>query len=134
MAHGDCGRPAPVAVPLAPHAITVPVSDPDAVPAYATPPQLALKYPFAVVPVCSVAFHLKSLQVDGDGITPVALLTDCQLPIRAWTPLVGVVGAVLLDLCSNPTHPTAAIDTAAADTSMYFFIAFFIGRRRAVGY
>ena len=51
--------------------------------------------PFADVPVCSVAFHLKSAHVDAAGIT--AADADVQLPIKAANPVeLGAVVVVLL--------------------------------------
>ena len=52
--------------------------------------QVALNEPLAEVAVCSVGFHLKSVQVDGAGM--MLADADAQLPISA--PLPAAVGAV----------------------------------------
>src|SRR6185436_1342949 len=99
------GAPVSVAVPSAPHVIVLPDSVPDAVPATFSPPA-----PVALVAVCSVGFHLKSTHVEGEGITP--LDAEAHVPMRALMVAVPLVGAVTVDLCSNPTHPAAASATA----------------------
>jgi hypothetical protein len=77
------------------------------------PAQVALNDPLAEVAVCSVAFHLKSEQVDGDGIT---LDAETQLPINAVTP--PALGLVVVLECSKPAQPTAATAAASADAKM----------------
>jgi len=77
------------------------------------PAQVALNDPLAEVAVCSVAFHLKSEQVDGDGI---ALDAETQFPIKAATP--PALGLVVVLECSKLAQPAAATATASADARM----------------
>src|SRR5689334_18273032 len=103
-----------VAVPAALQVTVVPVSEPIAEPdTFKSPAQVALNEPFALVAVCSVGVHLKSVQLDGDGMMP-APAVDCQLPIIDATVLAadGPVGTVVL--FSNPTQPAAATHSATA--------------------
>src|SRR3954463_9603437 len=80
--------PVSVAVPFAAHMIVLPVSVPDAAPATFSPPaRVALNEPIALVAVCCVGFHLKSTQVDGEGM--MLLDADAHVPMSALT-----VGAV----------------------------------------
>jgi hypothetical protein len=79
---------------------------------FKSPAQVALNEPFALVAVCSVAFHLKSEQVDGEGIT---LDADAQLPINALT---AAVGLVVVLTCSKLVQPEAATARANTDTNM----------------
>jgi hypothetical protein len=85
---GDC------AVPFALHAIAVPLSVPDAVPcSFKSPAHVALNDPLAVVPVCSLGFHLKSVQVVAVG----TMAADAQLPTSDPTAVeLGEVPVVLL--------------------------------------
>ncbi|HEX9367060.1 MAG TPA: hypothetical protein VF921_10540 [Vicinamibacterales bacterium] len=106
--------PAVVASPSALHAMTEPLMIPWAIPvAFRFPAHVALKDPLAEVAVCSVAFHLKSEQVDADGI---ALDAETQFPIKAATP--PALGLVLVLECSKPAQPVAATATASADANM----------------
>lgn len=77
-------RPGPVALPFAFKLIAVgEVNVPSAAPVnFRSPAQLALNEPLAVVVVCSVTFHLKSVQVFGDGIR----LDEVQLPSSELLP------------------------------------------------
>jgi len=94
--------------------MTEPFMVPCAVPvAFRFPAHVALKDPLADVAVCSVAFHLKSEQVDGDGIT---LEAETQLPIKAATP--AALGLVVVPECWKPAQPAAATATASADAKM----------------
>jgi hypothetical protein len=84
MAHD--GRPAVTALAFADQLIAVPVSVPVAVPeTFKSPAQDALNDPLADEGVCCVGFHLKSVHVEGDGIT--LALVEAQLPISAATPV-----------------------------------------------
>ena len=117
MTHGDIGSEPDVAVPSAVHAIVVtPVNVPDAVPANCTLPHVAVNDPVAVVAVCCVGLHRKFVQVDGDGMTEDALVTDCHVPMRAATP--DPDGLVAVVLCSNPTQPAAAAEAVSASATM----------------
>ena len=108
---------------MAVHVIVLPVSVPDAVPAtFRLPAQVALNEPFAVVAVCSVAFHLKSVQVEPAGITLDAV-AEVQDPIRALTP--DEVGAVVVLVCSKLVQPATATQTAMAQARIWFFIEVF---------
>ena len=80
-----------------------PLNDPWAVPlTFRLFPHVALNEPFADEPVCSVTFHLKSVQDEADGTT----LVDDQVPMSELMPVEdGLVGEVPW---SNPTQPTAA--------------------------
>jgi hypothetical protein len=92
---------------------------PSAVPVnFKSPGQLALNDPFAEVAVCSVTFHLKSVQVLGVGIR----VDDVQLPTSELLP--AAVGSVTELWWSNPAHPTTAV--AAIDKTT-IKIRFFIG-------
>ena len=103
------GTPGPVAFPDALHAIVDPLSDPSAVPVTSRlPAHVALNNPFAVVEVCSVTDHLKSVHEDGDGAT----LADAHDPISALTP--GDEGPVMELVCSKLVHAAAATPKSAA--------------------
>ena len=85
---------------------------------FRSPGQLALNDPFAEVAVCSVTFHLKSVQVLGVGIS----VDDVQLPSSELLP--AAVGSVIELWCSKPAHPAAAL--AAIDKTtikIRFFMA-----------
>jgi hypothetical protein len=86
-----------LAFALAAQLITDPLNVPVAVPdTFKSPAHDALNEPFAEFDVCSVGFHLKSLQAAGAGIT--LALADAQLPISAATPVeLGPVVVVLLE-------------------------------------
>jgi hypothetical protein len=98
-------RPGPVAFPAALQLIEVGVDmTPCAVPVnFRSPGQLALKEPFAVDAVCSVTFHLKSVQVLGVGIN----VDDVQFPSSELLP--DALGSVDELRCSNPAHPAARL-------------------------
>jgi hypothetical protein len=102
-------RPGPVAFPSAFHLIEVgEVSVPCAMPVnFRSPGQLALNDPFAVDAVCSVTFHLKSVQVLGVGMS----VDDVQLPSSALLP--AALGDVEELRCSKPAHPIAALAATA---------------------
>src|SRR4029450_6682914 len=89
------GSPGALAVPCAFQLITEPLSVPCAVPeSFRSLAHVALNEPRALLPVCSVTFHLKSVQVLGDGTT----LAEVQLPSSAATPVepVGWVAVLVL--------------------------------------
>jgi hypothetical protein len=102
-------RPGPVAFPFALHSSEVGVVNaPWAAPVnLRSPGQLALKDPFAVVPVCSVTFHLKSVHVLGVGMS----VDEVQLPSSELLPVA--VGSVEELRCSKPAHPIAALAAIA---------------------
>jgi hypothetical protein len=85
-------RPGAVAFPLAVQEINVGFCmTPSAVPAtFRSPAHVALNDPFALVAVCSVAFHLKSVHELGVGM----IVDEVQLPMSALMPLA--VGEVTL--------------------------------------
>ena len=94
--------------------MTVPLSVPCAVPdTFRSPAHVALNDPLALVAVSSVGFHLKSEQVEAEGIT---LDADAQVPINALTP--AALGPVVVLVCSKPAQPAAATATANTDTNM----------------
>jgi hypothetical protein len=63
---------------------------------FKSPAHVALKDPLAELEVCSVGFHLKSVHVEGDGMTLAPL--DAQFPISASTAVeLGPVMVVLLE-------------------------------------
>ena len=83
-----------LAVALADQFTEVPLRVPWAVPlTFRSPAHVALKLPFALVPVWSVAFHLKFVQEDGDGM--ILVDADVHVPIKAFAGLV-LVGAVMV--------------------------------------
>lgn len=113
-------RPGAVALPDALHLISVgDVNRPSAVPvSLRSLGHVALKEPFAETPLCSVTFHLKSVQVLGVGIR----VDEVQLPTRELLP--ATVGSVT-ELCrSNPAQP-AAVMAATKNTVIKtrFFIS-----------
>lgn len=111
-------RPGADALPFAFHAIVDPLIVPSAVPAtLSSPAHVALNDPFALVVVCSVTFHLKSVHVLGDGM----MLAEDQLPISAPTPTAD--GPVMLLLRSNPRQPAAAAAAHTTTERMRFFMA-----------
>lgn len=116
---GHDGTLGPDALPDAFHAIVDPFSDPSAVPVTSRLlAQVALNDPFAVVDVCSVTDHLKSVHEEADGAT----LADAHDPINALTP--GEDGLVMELECSNPVHAVAATATSAAtpQAKSWFFM------------
>ena len=84
-----------LAFPDALQVIVEPLRVPCAVPeTFKSPAHVALNDPFAEFDVCSVAFHLKSTQVEGAG----TMLPDAeaQVPISAATLVaLGLVRVVL---------------------------------------
>jgi hypothetical protein len=113
-------KPGPVALPVAHQLIwTGDDNAPCAWPVnFRSPGQLALNDPFAAVAVCSVTFHLKSVQVLGVGMSVV----DVEFPIYELLP--AAVGSVEELRCSKPAHPVAAL---AARETMAIRIRFFMG-------
>ncbi len=77
-------NPGAVPVPLALHVIVDPLSVPSAVPtSFKSFGHDAVNDPFALVPVCSVTFHLKSVHEVGVGMR----FDDDQLPMSAPIPV-----------------------------------------------
>jgi hypothetical protein len=111
------GDPGAFAFPVALHMIVDPLNDPCAVPlTFRSFAHVALNDPFAVVAVCSVTLHLKSVHDEGDGTT----VADDHVPISALMPEVdGAEGDVL---CSNPMQPAKAERTAKPQARMQFFM------------
>ena len=114
--------PGPVALPSAVHPISVgDVRRPSATPLnFKSPGQLALKDPFIDDAVCSLTFHLKSVQVLGVGIN----VDEVQLPTSELPP--AIEGSVSELLCSRPVHPDA---TAANVNRMRVFFMVISGER-----
>jgi len=84
-----------VAVPFAVHVTVVPVSVPAAVPdTLRSPAQVALNDPIADVGVCCVGVHLKSVQLDGEGMTLAE--ADVHVPTNASTESDAGLGVVVL--------------------------------------
>jgi hypothetical protein len=112
-------RPGPVALPFALQLIAVGEANvPSAAPVnFRSPAQLALNDPLAAVVVCSVTFHLKSVQVLGDGIR----LDDVQLPSSELLP--ASLGPVRELRRSKAVQP---ITTLAANAITTIWILFFI--------
>jgi hypothetical protein len=108
------------------------VNAPWAVPdSWRPPAQDALKAPRALVPVCSLAFHLKSVHELGAGIRFDAVRLDDQLPISALLP-PAAAGPVSELSRSKPMHPVA--ENAARDntaTRIRFFMIYISVRQRA---
>ena len=75
---------------------------------------VALKDPLALVDVCSLAFHLKSVHDEGEG----TLLADAHVPISALTPPAD--GLVVVLVCSKPMQPAAATAAASASARIVF--------------
>lgn len=81
--------------------------------------QLALKNPRALVAVCSVTFHLKSVHELGAGIR----FEEDQLPSSELLP--AAVGPVGVEARSKPMQPaadTAAIDSTATRIRFFMFV------------
>lgn len=112
-------RPGPVALPFALQLIEVGEANvPSAAPVnFRSPAQLALNEPLAAVAVCSVTFHLKSVQVLGDGIR----LDDVQLPSSELLP--ASLGPVEELRRSKAVQP---MTTLAANAIATIWIRFFI--------
>lgn len=116
------GSPGAVALPVALQLSVVPlVRFPCAVPVnFSSPAQVALKFPLALVAVCSDTSHLKSVQAVGEGM----MLVEVQLPRNALAP--EAEGPVMLLPRSKPMHPLATraeIDSRA--TEIRFVMMFF---------
>ena len=85
----------------------------------------ALNEPLALVPVCSVTFHLKSVQELGAGIR----FDEVQVPIRELLP--AAVGPASELVRSKPTQPaaeTAATDSTAVRIRFFMFYISVAGR------
>src|SRR6186997_2662454 len=108
--------PAALATPLADQLIVDPLIVPSAVPvSFRSLAQVALNEPRAEEPVCSVTFHLKSVQVLGVGMR----LDEVQLPSRLPEP--AAVGAVAELPRSKPKQAEADAATATQITSCASF-------------
>jgi hypothetical protein len=93
--------------------LNVPSAVPDNLSAFA---HVALNAPLARFAVCSVACHLKSVQLAGEGTT----FDDVQLPIKAPAPdAVGAAGVVFR---SNPKQADVAITTSPQTLSDTMFL------------
>ena len=106
------GSPGPAALPFALHSMLVgDFRAPSAVPVnLRSPGQLALNDPFADDDVCSVTFHLKSVQVLGVGMR----VDDVQLPSRELDPAAeGSVSELLWSRLVQPAVATPAASTMA---------------------
>ena len=99
---------------LMPPPLNVPCAVPDS---FKSPVHDALKDPLAVVAVCSVTFHLKSVHAFGDGMR----FEDDQLPSSALIPVAD--GPVTLLLRSKPMQPAAAAATDKMSRKGTFFIS-----------
>src|SRR6476646_1069998 len=112
------GRPGPAAFPVALHSIAVgDLSAPSALPVnFRSPGQLALNDPFADAAVCSVTFHLKSVQVLGVGMS----VDDVQLPRSELLPAAEVSVSELL--CSRLVHPVITRVEASNIAKDVFFM------------
>jgi hypothetical protein len=121
------GKPGPVALPFALHSIVVgDLRAPSAVPVnFRSPGQLALNDPFADDAVCSVTFHLKSVQVLGVGMR----VEDVQLPSSELLP--AAEGSVSELLCSRLVQPAVTTPAASSMTRKVFFIS--VTNRRGSG-
>ncbi len=114
-------RPGALALPVAVQSIELGVfSVPWAVPVnFKSPGQVALNEPFAAIEVCSVTFHLKSVQVLGVG----TIVDDVQLPTSELLPATD--GSVNELWWSKPAHPAAAeATTVNTNRRIRFFIGF----------
>ena len=114
---------------MALQSIVEPLSVPCAVPvSFRSLAQVALNEPRAEVAVCSVTFHLKSVQVLGVGIR----LDEVQLPSRLPEP--AAVGAVAVLPRSKPKQAEVEAATASTDNQLCKFLHVGslsdIGRRR----
>jgi hypothetical protein len=128
--------PGALALPTADQTIDEPLSDPCAIPlTFKSFAHVALNDPFAIVEVCSVTVHLKSVQEEADGAT----LVEDHVPMSALRP--DADGPVCVLVCSNPKQPAAiaAALTARPQAKRRFFIAVgegfagSLGRGEAVG-
>jgi hypothetical protein len=106
------------------------VNEPWALPAtFKSPAQVALKLPLALVDVCSVTDHLKSVHELGDGIR----LFELHVPISE--PLPAALGPVSELFLSKPTQPEAAtadIDNRAISIR-FFMDSFSVASGRMIG-
>ena len=71
-----------------------------------SPGQLALNVPFIEDAVCSLTFHLKSVQVLGVGMS----VDEVQLPSNELLPAID--GSVNELLCSRPVQPAPMVATS----------------------
>src|SRR5215510_537312 len=112
-------RPGPAAFAFALHSIVVGVLRlPSAVPVnFRSPGQLALNDPFAEDAVCSLTFHLKSVQVLGVGMS----VDEVQLPSSELLLLAD--GSVSELLCSRLVQPATAVPAASNMARKGFFIS-----------
>jgi hypothetical protein len=93
IAHDEISAVEPVA--CACQLTVVPLSVPLAVPAKWRPPAHdAVNDPDADVADCCVGVHVKSVQLEADGMTPVDV--DFQVPTSESTVAVGLLGVVVL--------------------------------------
>jgi hypothetical protein len=89
---GHDGSPVTDAAACAVQVTVDPDNTPFAVPEIRkSPAQVALKVPLAVLPVCCVTFHLKSVHVLAPGIT----FADVQFPSSALTPVAEGLSVLL---------------------------------------
>lgn len=118
-------RPGALALPVADQSIALAVvSFPCAVPVnFKSPGQVAVNDPFAATGVCSVTFHLKSVQVLGVG----TIVADVQLPTSELFPAID--GSVIELFRSKPVHPAATAATAHITRRNRFFILLYPVRR-----
>jgi hypothetical protein len=117
-------KPGAVAFPCAFQVIVDPLKAPLAVPAtFSSFAHVAEKFPLAVVLVCCVTFHWKSLHELGDGTTP----DDDQLPNRALMPVADGPSVLLR---SNPKQPAEAAARDNTAISTVFFMSRFRLRAR----
>jgi len=92
-AHDGISGVVAIAWPL--HVTVVPLSVPPAVPeAFRPPAQDAVNEPTAEVADCCVGVHVKSVQLEGEGMMLVD--ADFQVPTSASAVVVGLLGAVVL--------------------------------------
>jgi hypothetical protein len=98
--------------------VTGDVSAPSAVPVnFKSPGQLALNDPLADDAVCSVTFHLKSVQVLGVGMS----VDDVQFPSSELLP--AAEGSVSELLCSRLVQPAVKPPAASNMINAAFFIS-----------
>jgi len=122
------GSPGALAFPAALPLIVPPFSVPSATPfSFSAPAQVALNEPLALVDVCSVTSHLKSVHVLGDG----TMFDEDQLPTSDLMSLAD--GPVNVLFRSYPKQPAAAADTAQHHRScILFMVVLFIVYRAHV--
>jgi hypothetical protein len=79
---------------------------------------VALNDPIADVGDCCVGVHLKSVQLDGEGM----MLADADVHVPTSASTDADVGLGVVVLLSYPTHPPAATQTASAQAKMWCFM------------